>query len=124
MAARFTELVVDCTDINLVAAFWRDALGYEVTSDSEGEIELSGPPGAGPTLLFVPVPERKQVKNRLHIDLSPTDRDRDAEVERLLALGARHVDIGQGDVSWVVLGDPEGNEFCVLRGQVPPLASA
>ncbi|MPY85727.1 MAG: hypothetical protein GEV00_21070, partial [Actinophytocola sp.] len=64
-------------------------------------------------------PEDKQVKNRLHIDVNPTDREQADEVARLLALGARHVDVGQGDVSWVVLADPEGNEFCVLAGRRP-----
>ncbi len=68
-----------------------------------------------PTVIFIPVPEPKTVKNRLHIDVSPIDRGQDEVVERLLALGARRVDIGQGEQSWVVLADPEGNEFCVLR---------
>lgn len=63
-------------------------------------------------------PEEKAIKNRLHIDVSPTDRTRDEEVDRLLALGAKHADIGQGDVEWVVLRDPEDNEFCVLGSQV------
>ena len=68
-----------------------------------------------PGLVFVPVPEAKRIKNRLHIDLVPDDRD--AEVERLLALGASRADVGQDDeVTWVVLADPEGNEFCVLLG--------
>ena len=68
----------------------------------------------------VAVPEGKTVKNRLHIDVSPIDSSQDEEVERLLALGARRVDIGQGDVGWVVLSDPEGNEFCVLRSLQEP----
>jgi hypothetical protein len=65
------------------------------------------------------VPEEKTVKNRLHIDVSPSGSDQNAEVERVLALGATRADVGQGrDVSWVVLADPEGNEFCILRGEV------
>jgi hypothetical protein len=72
-----------------------------------------------PTLVFALVPESKTVKNRVHIDVSPIDRDRDEEVQRLLGLGARHVDVGQGEQSWVVLADPEGNEFCVLRSLRP-----
>jgi len=68
-----------------------------------------------PTIVFVPVPERKSVKNRVHIDVNPIDRTQAEEVERLEALGARRVDVGQGDVGWVVMADPEGNEFCVLR---------
>jgi hypothetical protein len=99
-------------------------LGYEVIDAQDDDVEISGwqpTPEAvraqvhAPTLLFTRVPESKAVKNRLHIDVSPIDRSRDEEVERLLALGARHVDIGQGEQSWVVLADPEGNEFCVLR---------
>jgi hypothetical protein len=69
--------------------------------------------GVGTRLIFLKVPEGKSVKNRLHLDLRPDDRD--AEVERLIGLGARKVDIGQGDVTWVVMADPQGNEFCVLR---------
>jgi hypothetical protein len=73
-----------------------------------------------PTLTFVRVPEGKTVKNRLHMDVNATDREQDEEVARLLALGASHADVGQGDdVSWVVLADPEGNEFCVLAGRRP-----
>ena len=72
--------------------------------------------GSGPSLLFARVPEAKSVKNRLHIDVSPVGSTRDEEVERVMAFGATRVDVGQGDVSWVVLADPEGNEFCVLRG--------
>jgi hypothetical protein len=69
------------------------------------------------TIVFEPVPEKKTIKNRVHLDVKAVDGDQDAEVERLIALGARRVDIGQGDVSWVVLADPEGNEFCVLSGR-------
>jgi hypothetical protein len=70
-------------------------------------------------LTFAHVPEGKTGKNRLHLDLSPVDREQDEEVRRLLDLGARHADVGQGDESWVVLADPEGNEFCVLAGRRP-----
>lgn len=72
-----------------------------------------------PTLTFAKVPDTKTIKNRLHIDVNPTDREQDDEVGRLLGLGARHADVGQGDVSWVVLADPEGNEFCVLASRHP-----
>jgi hypothetical protein len=72
-----------------------------------------------PTLTFAYVPEGKTVKNRVHLDVNPTDREQDDEVRRLLDLGARHVDVGQGHQSWVVLGDPEGNEFCVLAARCP-----
>src|SRR6266511_1538632 len=78
----------------------------------EGKNHLGPVP---PTLTFAHVPEGKTVKNRLHLDVNPTDREQDEEVRRLLDLGARHADVGQtGDESWVVLADPEGNEFCVL----------
>ena len=125
MASRFTELAIDCHDHQRLGEFWRQVLGYEVSERSDGPedyyIQLTGPPGSGPTVLLVRTQDEKVVKNRLHIDLSPTDRDQDAEVERLLALGATRADVGQGeDVSWVVLADPEGNEFCVLRTRVEP----
>ncbi len=128
MTSRFTEVVIDCHRPHELAAFWCAVLDYEVI-DAEGDVvEISGwRPTAeavrarvnAPTLTFVRVPEAKTVKNRLHIDVSPIDRARDAEVERLLALGARRVDIGQGEQRWVVLADPEGNEFCVLRSLQP-----
>ncbi len=124
MTSRFTELAIDCHRPHELAAFWCAVLDYEVI-DAEGDVvEIAGwRPTAeavrarvnAPTLTFARVPEAKTVKNRLHIDVSPIDRARDAEVERLLALGARRVDIGQGEQRWVVLADPEGNEFCVLR---------
>ena len=114
MGSSFTELVVDAADPDALARFWEEVLGWERTDDTDGEIELTPPGGAKPTLLFVKVPEAKSVKNRIHIDVNPVACTRDEEVDRLLSLGARHVDIGQGDQSWVVLADPEGNEFCVL----------
>jgi hypothetical protein len=125
MTSRFIELAIDCADPHRLAEFWCAVLGYEVQGEEDGLVGIgpvvssSGDAPSGPVppvLTFAQVPEAKTVKNRLHLDLSPSDHDRDAEVRRLLALGARHVDIGQGDVSWVVLADPEGNEFCVLGG--------
>jgi hypothetical protein len=121
MAARFTELVVDCHDPHRLARFWADVLGYDVRPAEDADVEVVGPAGSGPSLLFEVDEARKQVKNRLHIDVTPTDRTLAEEVDRLLALGATRADIGQGDVSWVVLADPEGNEFCVLDGLVEPL---
>jgi hypothetical protein len=115
MACRFTELIVDATEPERLAEFWSAVLGWPPTGTyEEGAIELADPAGARPTLLFVAVPEPKTVKNRLHIDVNPVGCDQSEEVDRLLALGARRVDIGQGQPSWVVLADPEGNEFCVL----------
>ena len=125
MACRLTELVIDCHDHRRVGEFWRAVLGYEVTETSDGPddyyVQLTGPPGSGPTVLVVRTPDEKVTKNRLHLDVNATDRDQAAEVERILALGATRVDIGQGDVSWVVLADPDGNEFCVLASTVAPL---
>jgi hypothetical protein len=122
MANRFTELCLDCRDPHALAPFWAELLGYEVTDSDESVVELTGPPGSGPSLILAKVPEDKVVKNRMHIDLNATDRDQDAEVERAIGLGARPADVGQGeDVSWVVLADPEGNEFCILASTVEPL---
>jgi hypothetical protein len=116
MPARFTELVIDCADPERVAAFWAAALGYTVLDrEADGTIEIGLPSGAPPTLLFQRVPESKTVKNRLHIDVRAVGTDQATELQRLLGLGARQIDIGQGDVTWVVLADPEGNEFCLLR---------
>ncbi|MDQ4095620.1 MAG: VOC family protein [Actinomycetota bacterium] len=120
MASAFTELCIDCSNPQLLAEFWSGVLDYKITESTGDEVEIVGPEGSGPSILFVTVPEEKTVKNRLHIDVSPTDREQDEEVERILALGASHADVGQGpDVSWVVLADPEGNEFCVLRPREP-----
>jgi hypothetical protein len=118
MASKFTELIVDSADPARLAEFWTAVLGWQCTASNEEGVEIAGPPGSGPALVFVPVPEAKTVKNRIHIDVNPVGCDQAQEVARLLALGARHVDVGQGDQTWVVLADPEGNEFCVLRSQV------
>jgi len=122
MSLRFSELVIDCREPAPVATFWAAALGIDLPApDDDGDYELRVP-GQSATWLFLRVPaesaEPKTVKNRLHIDLSPeSSAEQQSEVERLLALGATRVDVGQGaDVSWVVLADPEGNELCVLRG--------
>ena len=120
MGSLIRHITVDCRDHFALMRFWREALeDYHDHPEDPNKPEdeqsgLVGPPGS-PWLLFVPVPEDKSAKNRLHLDIAPPiDGDQDAEVERLIALGARRIDIGQGDVSWVVLADPEGNEFCVL----------
>jgi predicted enzyme related to lactoylglutathione lyase len=116
VTSRFTELCIDCTDPPLLAAFWKEVLGWQISEEEEDSVELKNPESEWPVLLFVRVPEKKTTKNRLHIDVSARDRTQDAELERMLALGATRADVGQGeDVSWVVLADPEGNEFCLLR---------
>ncbi|MGF1645897.1 MAG: VOC family protein [Kineosporiaceae bacterium] len=125
MTSRLTEISVDARDPRRLAEFWAAVLGYRIL-DEDGDtlVEIgSWEPTAEayragpqpPTIVFAQVPEGKTVKNRVHLDVSPIDSDRDAEVDRLIALGARRVDVGQGEQSWVVLADPEGNEFCVLR---------
>jgi hypothetical protein len=118
MSIRIQCLCVDSAHPSKSADFWEAALGWRRTQDTEKEVVLEPPAGSpedgvAPDLLFLRVPEPKTVKNRLHLDLRPADQA--AEVARLEALGARRVDIGQGDVSWIVLADPDGNEFCVLR---------
>lgn len=110
MGLRFSEICVDAHDIEALAAWWSTALGWPAEPTEDGDVRLRAP--AGPDLLFLAVSDTKVVKNRIHFDFTPDDQR--AEVERLIALGARHVDIGQGEQSWVVLADPEGNEFCVL----------
>ena len=107
MTSKFTELAIDCVEPNRLARFWCSVLDY----DHLGPVP--------PTLTFAHVPEDKTVKNRLHLDVNPTDSEQDEEVRRLLDLGARHADVGQGDGGWVVLADPEGNEFCVLADRRP-----
>ena len=128
MASKLTDLAIDCADPHGLARFWCAVLDYEVR-DEEDDLVTIGSPGVPdgkhrvgpvpPTLTFARVPEGKTVKNRLHVDVNPTDREQDEEVRRLLDLGARHADVGQGDQSWVVLADPEGNEFCVLAARRP-----
>ncbi|GAA3092824.1 VOC family protein [Pseudonocardia yunnanensis] len=128
MASKFTELAIDCADPHGLARFWCSVLDYEVQDEDDETVTIGSstvpegrnhPGPVPPTLTFARVPEGKTVKNRLHIDVNPTDREQDDEVRRLLDLGARHTDVGQGDESWVVLADPEGNEFCVLAGRHP-----
>jgi len=128
MTSRFTELVVDAHDVRAVADFWCSVLGYRVLDQTDEYVEIGdrevAPEAARqgpvpPTIVVVPVPEDKTVKNRVHIDVSPIDRSQEEEVERLVGLGARRIDIGQGDVSWIVMADPEDNEFCVLRSLQP-----
>jgi predicted enzyme related to lactoylglutathione lyase len=122
MACRITSLAVDCADGRLLADFWTAVLGWTITdTDDEGNVSIKPSADAPWGLDFLVVPDGpKRAKNRLHLDLDATDREQPAELERLLALGARRVDIGQGDVSWFVLADPEGNEFCLLRRRVEP----
>jgi len=123
MDIRIQCLCIDSPEPRTIATFWQEALGWRRTFDDADQACLEPPEGSAddgvaPDLLFLRVPEHKAVKNRLHLDLRP--KDQAAEVARLEALGARRVAIGQGpDVSWIVLADPDGNEFCVLRAFRP-----
>ena len=128
MTSKFTDLAIDCADPRGLAGFWCSVLDYEVQDEDDGLVTIgsaavpagdSQPGPVPPTLTFARGPEGKTLKNRLHLDLNPTDRDQGEEVGRLLDLGARHADVGQGDESWIVLADPEGNEFCVLAARRP-----
>jgi predicted enzyme related to lactoylglutathione lyase len=112
MANVWEQVVVDAHDPARLARWWAEALGYTIVAEAPDEVEIRRSPDELPGLLFVPVSDEKTTKNRLHIDLRPDDQE--AEVERLVDMGARHADVGQRDVGWVVLTDPEGNEFCVL----------
>lgn len=115
MPTRLTHIVIDANDPNRLSEFWAETLGWQITLQSVHEVEISPGDDAGLPLIFVPVPEPKSQKNRLHIDLASGSAEHQAEtVDRLIACGAREIDIGQPtDAQHVVLADPEGNEFCV-----------
>ncbi|MGS2618675.1 VOC family protein [Micromonospora sp. LZ34] len=113
MSSAWESLTVDARDPARLAHWWAEALGYQVVTEKPDEVEIRQSADRLPGIVFVSVPDGKEGKNRLHLDLRPSDQE--AEVERLVDMGARHVDVGQGDVGWTVLADPEGNEFCVLR---------
>jgi predicted enzyme related to lactoylglutathione lyase len=127
MACRISELVIDAADPERLAEFWSAVLGYvELGREDDGSIEIgpadTGFGGAQPTLVISPSSDPRTGRLRLHIDVNATDRDQDAELERLLALGAKPADVGQtGTESWHVLADPEGNEFCLLHRRLRPL---
>lgn len=124
MSCRISELVLDCVDPELLARFWSEVLGYVELDREDGAIEIGPPEGFGglqPTIILSRSTDPRTAKLPLHIDVNPVDRDQDAELERLLALGARRADVGQsGTESWHVLADPEGNEFCLLRKRLEP----
>jgi hypothetical protein len=111
------QVVIDANDPVALGRWWTTALGWVVVNEDPDEFEIRPGPDRLPGLLFASVPEKKSIKNRLHLDFRPDDRD--AEVERLIGLGASRADVGQGDESWIVLADPEGNEFCVLSSRKP-----
>jgi hypothetical protein len=116
MGSRWHSVVVDAFDPGRLGRWWAEVLDYHITHEDEEVVGVSPAVAEHPMLVFVKVDDPKLGKNRLHIDLNPDNRD--AEAERLVNMGARHVDVGQGDdVTWIVLADPEGNEFCVLRAR-------
>jgi predicted enzyme related to lactoylglutathione lyase len=118
MSTRLVNLVVDAAHPEVLADFWAALLGWRVAVEEADEVDVRAPETDGwdLDLVFVPVPEPKEVKNRVHLDLASSTPAHQAElVERALELGGRRVDLGQGAVPWVVLADPEGNEFCVLE---------
>ena len=128
MPLHWYSIVVDCHDFASLARWWAETLGWTIAYEADDEVAIEPsdldelkltwhqtPPG----LVFGSVPEGKTVKNRLHIDLAPhTSDDRDAEIAKLIERGARLADVGQPDsVTWTVMADPEGNEFCVLSSR-------
>jgi len=116
MPVRLHHIVIDTYDLPGLARFWTQALGWQMLSERDGEIVIGPDVNAPIGICFMPVTDAKTVKNRVHVDLTTSAADRDQEIDRLLALGARRADIGQtGEESWAVLADPEGNEFCVVR---------
>ena len=112
MSLDLEQIVVDAAQPATLGRWWAIALGWVVTFEADDEYEIRSAPDRLPGLVFVPVGDSKVTKNRLHLDFRPDDQT--AEVDRLLALGAHRVDVGQGEPQWDVLADPEGNEFCVL----------
>ena len=112
MTLNWEQVIVHSADPRSLGRWWADALGWVVVYDTADEFEIRPEADVTPGLDFVRLEEARTSKSRLHLDFRPDDQD--AEVARLLAHGARRVDIGQGESHWVVLADPEGNEFCIL----------
>jgi Glyoxalase-like domain len=128
MASKFTELAIDCADPGGLARFWCSVLDYEVQDEDDGVFAIGSPMvpegknhrgPVPPTLTFAHVPEGKTVKNRLHLDVNPTDRSQDEEIARLIGLGATVVNDNRPEFGWVTLADPEGNEFDILADRRP-----
>lgn len=125
MSCRLSELVLKCRDPETLSRFWCAVLGYVELGREGADIEIgptSGFGGPAPTIVLALATDEKTIPLRLHMDVNPVDRDQDAELERLLSLGARPADVGQtGEESWHVLADPEGNEFCLLSHRLAEL---
>lgn len=121
---RVTDIVIDCADARRAAEFWCAALGYRVTASDETGVVIAGDP-AQPALVLLVSTDPKRGKNRVHLDVCPTDGStRDDEIVRLEAFGATRVDVGQSGGSWVVMADPDGNEFCVMDTVVPAIPAS
>jgi hypothetical protein len=123
MTSKFTELAIDCADPSGLARFWCSVLDYEVQDEGDGVVAIGSPMvpegknrlgPVPPILAFAQVPEGKTVKNRVHLDVNPSDRGQDEEIARLIGLGATVVTDNRPEFGWVTLADPEGNEFDVL----------
>jgi hypothetical protein len=126
MACRISELVLGCRNPEVLAKFWCEVLDFVVLGrEDDGSLEIGPRDGFGgpqPTIILSRRDEPEKGKPRLHIDVNATDRSQEAELERLLTLGARPADVGQtGKENWYVLADPEGNEFCLLQARLEPL---
>lgn len=119
MSSKLAVVVIDAIRPRVVADFWCAVLGWRIVDEDSDIVSIAPQDQSWPSIDVIAVPEGKTVKNRLHFDLRADGVSTATELERLLALGAQRVDVGQGpDVSWVVLGDPEGNEFCLLSRTV------
>jgi len=124
MSSRIAAIAIDAVQPRVVADFWCSVLGWRVVDEEDGVVSIASADGSWPTIDVAPVREGKTVKNRLHLDLRADGVPTGDELERLLDLGARRVGVGQGaDATWVVLSDPEGNEFCLLSRTVQEIRS-
>lgn len=116
MPLRWFSVVVECDDPHVLADFWCRVLDYQVVYRTDDIVDIAAGPESFPGIEFLRVREHETRRSPLHLDLNPDDQA--AEVARLVALGARHIDVGPSpDAAWVVLADPEGNAFCVLAPQ-------
>ncbi|MFI6072246.1 VOC family protein [Actinoplanes sp. NPDC051343] len=122
MTSRIGDMVIDCRDPEVMAAFWSSVLGYRIFARDQTGVAIRGAT-VSPDILFIRVPEPKAGKNRLHFDVCPTDRSQEEELERLFSLGATRSSI-VGSGSWVVLEDPEGHEFCLMSKRIAPEPAA
>lgn len=118
MGAVLTEVVIDAEDPQVLAAWWAEVLGWQTVEADETGVEIGPATAPSQRWVFVPVPEAKAGNNRIHLDVNPSGCDQAEELSQLRSLGAVDADVGQGDQTWHVLRDPEGNEICPLRRRV------